>query len=426
MNSPRSLTLQRPHHQFPMSLPTPLNNSLPPHKLPVNSTNPLKHFTLFTKLQWARPKHSNVLSHVPNIQWIDPHKNQSSNVGGIITRSKNNIVKPIKKLNLHVRPLCPIEPNNITQALRDPDWCSTMQVEFDALHNNNTWDLVSRSSAHNLVGCKWVFRIKRNPNDSIDHYKVRLVAKGCHQRFSCDYTKTFSPVVKPVTIRIVLTLAVRQGWSLRQLDVNNVFLQGTLNEEVLMLQPPGFVNKNFSDHICRLKKVLYGLKQAPCVWSTELRVFLLSLGFVNSTANASLFIHHKPGVKLYLLVYVDDIIVTGSSPAEVSTLIATLAARFSLKDLVCLNYFLGVEVILSTAGIFLSQRKYITDLLHKSGMADTKLASTPLSSTDKLLKDSGDLLPSPTEYRALIGSLQYLSLTRPDIAFSINKLTQFM
>jgi hypothetical protein len=301
-----------------------------------------------------------------------------------------------------------------------------MQAEFDALHNNNTWELVSRSSDQNLVGCKWVFRIKRNPDGSIDRYKARLVAKGFHQRPGCDYTKTFSPVVKPVTIRLVLALAVRQGWSLRQLDVNNAFLQGTLKEDVFMLQPPGFVNKNFPDHICRLKKALYGLKQAPRAWYTELRVFLLSLGFVNSTADASLFIHHKPGVTLYLLVYVDDIIVTGSSPTAVSTLITTLAARFSLKDLGCLNYFLGVEVIPSTAGIFLSQRKYTLDLLHKSGMSDTKPASTPLSATDKLLKDSGDLLPSPTEYRALVGSLQYLSLTRPDIAFSTNKLAQFM
>jgi len=151
-----------------------------------------------------------------------------------------------------------------------------------------------------------------------------------------------------------------------------------------MLQPPGFVDKNFPGHICRLKKALYGLKQAPRAWYTELRVFLLSLGFVNSTIDASLFIHHKPaGVTLYLLVYVDDIIVTEISPAEVSTLIATLAARFSLKDLGCLNYFLGVEVIPSTADIFLSQRKYITDLLHKSGMTDTKPTSTPLSPTGK-------------------------------------------
>jgi len=195
-------------------------------------------------------------------------------------------------------------------------------------------------------------------------------------------------------------------------------------------KPPGFVNKNFLGHICRLKKALYGLKQAPRAWYMELWVFLLSLGFVNCTVDASLFIQHKLGVKLYLLVYlllyVDDIIVTGSSPVEVSTLITTLATRFSLKDLGCLNYFLGVEVIPSTVGIFLSQRKYITDLLHKSGMADTKPASTPLSATDKLLKDFSDLLPSLTEYRALVGSLQYLSLTHPDIAINTNKLAQFM
>ncbi|CAJ2666261.1 unnamed protein product [Trifolium pratense] len=346
--------------------------------------------------------------------------------GGIITRSKNNIVKPIHKLNLHVRPSSPMEPSTITQALRDPDWRSAMLAEFDALHRNNTWELVGRSSAQNLVGCKWVFRIKRNPDGSIDRYKARLVAKGFHQRPGCDYTETFSPVVKPVTIRIILALAVRQGWSVRQLDVNNAFLQGTLNEEVYMAQPPGFVNKSFPDHVCRLKKALYGLKQAPRAWYMELRVFLLSIGFVNSTADASLFIQRTPRATLYLLVYVDDIIVTGSSSTELSRLIATLAARFSLKDLGYLNYFLGVEVIPSTAGMFLSQRKYITDLLQKSGMTEGKPASTPITATPPLLKNSGDPLPSPTEYRALVGSLQYLSLTRPDIAFATNKLAQFM
>ncbi|WVZ17419.1 hypothetical protein V8G54_010401 [Vigna mungo] len=134
----------------------------------------------------------------------------------------------------------------------------------------------------------------------------------------------------------------------------------------------------------------------------------------------------KSGSTLYLLVYVDDIIATESSCTELSNLISTLAARFSLKDLGCLNYFLGFEVISSATGLFLSQRKYITDLLHKSGMANTKRAFTPLFASAQLLKDLGDLLPCPTEYRALVGSLQYLSLTRPDIAFSTNKLAQFM
>ncbi|XP_019416100.1 PREDICTED: uncharacterized protein LOC109327414 [Lupinus angustifolius] len=154
----------------------------------------------------------------------------------------------------------------------------------------------------------------------------------------------------------------------------------------------------------------------------ELRVFLLSLGFVNSTAYASLFIYQKSGVILYLLVYVDDIIGIGSSSTELSKLIATLTDRFSLKDLGCLSYFLGDEVIPSIACMFLSQRKYITNLLHKSGMADTKPASTPLSVSAPLLKDSCDPLPSPTKYRTLVGSLQYLSLTHLDIAFSTNKL----
>nr|KYP58488.1 Retrovirus-related Pol polyprotein from transposon TNT 1-94 [Cajanus cajan] len=142
----------------------------------------------------------------PSQPAVNPHRRPQPDGGGIITRSKNNIVKPLKKLNLHVQPFLPLEPNTITQALRDPDWRSTMQAEFDALHHNNTWELVNRSSAQNLVGCKWVFRIKRHLDGSIDRYKARLVAKGFHQRPGWDYTETFNLVVKPVTIRIVLTL----------------------------------------------------------------------------------------------------------------------------------------------------------------------------------------------------------------------------
>ena len=124
----------------------------------------------------------------PQLSAPPPQTIVNPNGGGIITRSKNNIIKPIQKLNLHVQASSPIEPNTITQALRDPDWRSAMQAEFDALHHNNTWDLVSRSSDQNLVGCKWVFRIKRNPDGSIDRYKARLVAKGFHQRSGWDYT----------------------------------------------------------------------------------------------------------------------------------------------------------------------------------------------------------------------------------------------
>ena len=189
----------------------------------------------------------------------------------MLTRSKNNIRKPINKLSL-ISVLSPpqTEPTCASQAMKISEWRRAMSDEFDALIQNGTWSLVPPGPSQNVVGCKWVFRIKRSPDGSIARYKARLVAKGFHQRPGLDYKETFSPVVKTTTIRVLLSVAVTRGWSLRQLDVNNAFLQGHLTEDVFMAQPPGFVEPTFPSHVCQLKKAIYGLKQAPRAWYNEL------------------------------------------------------------------------------------------------------------------------------------------------------------
>lgn len=152
------------------------------------------------------------------------------------------------------------EPTTFTQALKDLKWRQEMSDEFNALVRNDTWELEPPSALQNIVGCKWVFRIKRLPDGSIDMYKARLVAKGFHQRPGIDYYDTFSPVVKPTTICVVWSLVVSRGWLLKQLDVNNALLQGHLHENVYLMQPPGFVDKDKPSYVCRLKKAIYGLK----------------------------------------------------------------------------------------------------------------------------------------------------------------------
>jgi histone deacetylase 1/2 len=219
-----------------------------------------------------------------------------------------------------------------------------MNEEYSALLRNGTWTLVPPVCASNLVGCKWIFRIKRNADGTVARYKARLVAKGFHQRPGLDYHDTFSPVVKPTTVRLVLSIAVSNGWTLRQLDINNAFLQGTLVEDVYMAQPPGFHDLDKPEFVCKLRKAIYGLKQAPRAWYHELRNFLHASGFSNSLADTSLFVFHQQSHLLYLLVYVDDIIVTGDNEHAVNQFIQRLAARFSLKDLGSLQYFLGVEI----------------------------------------------------------------------------------
>ena len=164
----------------------------------------------------------------------------------------------------------PGEPYTLEEALSDDKWKNAMNEEFKALQKNKTWHLVPPQQGKNLIDCKWVFRIKRKSDGTIDRYKARLVAKGFKQWYGIDYEDTFSPVVKAATIRLVLSIAVSRGWSLRQLDVQNAFFHGVLEEDVYMKQPPGFVSKDAPSYVCKLDKSLYGLKQAPRAWYSRL------------------------------------------------------------------------------------------------------------------------------------------------------------
>ena len=217
----------------------------------------------------------------------------------ITTRSQANIFKPkpmflgiikypLPKTLLAAQTHGLHEPTCYTEASKSPEWRIAMNQEFTALLKNGTWTLVPPNPHSNVVGCKWVFRIKRKANGSIERYKARLVAKGFHQQHDIDYGDTFSPVIKPITIRTVLSLAVASNWDIRQLDVTNTFLHGVLSEDVYMTQPPGFVHSSYPTHVCHLRKALYGLKQAPRAWYSRLSNRLLHLGFHGCKSETSL------------------------------------------------------------------------------------------------------------------------------------------
>jgi hypothetical protein len=301
-----------------------------------------------------------------------------------------------------------------------------MSDEFQALITNGTWTLCPRPLHQNVLRNKWVYRIKHKPDGSVERFKARLVAKGFEQQNGVDYTETFSPVIKASTIRIVLALVVHFDWPIRQLDVSNAFLHGSLMEEVYMEQPQGFIDPSKPDHVCRLHKSIYGLKQAPRAWFTCLSSALLDLGFVASLVDSSLFIFIMNNIKIYLLIYVDDIIVTGTHSAVITSLISQLQTKFPVKDLGPLNFFLGIEAHRTPDSLHLSQGKYITDLLHRTCMLGAKPAASPCSSGFKLSKFDGTMLPDPTEYRQVVGALLYCTLSRPELAFSINQLCQHM
>ncbi|WKA04845.1 hypothetical protein VitviT2T_022844 [Vitis vinifera] len=193
-----------------------------------------------------------------------------------------------------------------------------------------------------------------------------------------------------------------------------------------MTQPPGLIDQDSPSHVCKLKKAIYGLKQAPRAWYQELRSFLLQSGFTNSHADTSLFVLKFGGHLVYFLVYVDDLIITGDDEHLVNRYIHLLANRFFLKDLGKLSYFLRVEIVPNSQGFLLSQCRYLLDLLARTHMSEAKPVQTPLPSGTKISLHSGDKLSDPTEFRVVVGSLQYLLLTRLDIAFAVNKLSQFM
>ena len=189
-----------------------------------------------------------------------------------------------------------------------------------------------------------------------------------------------------------------------------------------MKQPPGFRNPKHHDYVCCLTKAIYGLKQAPRAWYSALKHALTEFGFINSKSNSSLFVLHNGSNLAYCLVYVDDLIITGNNSVFVASIIDHLGHKFSIKDLGSLHFFLGVEVIPTAAGLFLTQHKYIRDLLAKTSMDGARDVTTPLSTSVSLQLDDGSSFVDSTEYCQVIGALQYISLTRPDISFVVNKL----
>lgn len=262
------------------------------------------------------------ISHV-----VVPHRIHPRNTQFMATRGKHGIIQPRLQPTLL---LTQMEPTSYKQALKDPQWHHAMKVEYDALQKNNTWSLVKLPSNMQAIGCKWVFRLKENPSDIVNKYKAILVAKGFHQKAGFDYAKTFSPVVKHVTLRIILTIDITNQWPLQQLDVNNAFLIGYLTEEVYMTQPPSF-EQDYPSLVCKLNKALYGLKQAPRAWFERLKAALVNLGFHSSKCDPSLFTLHAQRQNTFILVYVDDIIITRSSKSLIKQLVQKLNSDFSLK-----------------------------------------------------------------------------------------------
>ncbi|XP_071680137.1 uncharacterized protein [Lolium perenne] len=283
-------------------------------------------------------------------------------------------------------------------------WLAAMQDEFDALQRNQTWTFVPCPPHANIITGKWVFKHKFHPDGTLDRHKARWVVRGFRQRVGVDFTDTFAPVVKPGTIRTVLQLAVSRAWPVHQMDVSKSFLHGHLEEQVFCQQPTGFVDS--TDRIV---------------------AFLHQLGFRSTRSDASMFVYNNGATTAYLLLYVDDdIILTASSMDLLRQLTERLRAEFARKDLGLLHYFLGIEVVCRTDDFFLHQRKYAHELLDRAGMLNCKPTATPVDTKSKLSAIDGSLATDASSYRSIIGALQYLTLTRPELQYVVQQMCLHM
>ncbi|KAE8656802.1 ATP-dependent zinc metalloprotease FTSH 3 [Hibiscus syriacus] len=291
-------------------------------------------------------------------------------------------------------------PTSIAEALKDSKWRRAVEEEICALEKNATWTVTDLPQGKKAVGCKWIFTVKYNSNDSIQQYKARLVVRGFTQTYDIDFTETFVPVAKLNTVR--------------------------LEEEVYMKLPPGLKSVEGSNKVCKLNKSLYGLKQSPRAWFERFTKVILKNGYKQSLTDHTLFIKvTSTNKKVIFIVYVDDIILTGDDEEEICNLKKLLNKEFETKDLGKLRYFLGMEVARSKEGLVINQRKYVIDLLKETSFLGCKPNDTLMEASLKFNKEDGSLVDKE-KFQRLVEKLIYLSLTRPDIAFPVNVIGQHM
>ncbi|GKA31472.1 putative ribonuclease H-like domain-containing protein [Tanacetum coccineum] len=309
------------------------------------------------------------------------------------------------------------EPKRIAKALSDSDWVEAMQEELLQFKLQKVWILVDLPKSKRAIGTKWIFRNKKDKRGIVIRNKARLVAQGYTQEEGIDYDEVFAPVARIEAIRLFLAYDSFMGFMVYQMDVKSTFLYGTIKEEVYVCQPLGFKDHDYPDKVYKVVKALYGLHQAPRAWYETLAKYLLDNGFHRGKIDQTFFIKKQKGDILLIHVYVDDIIF-GSIKKELCTKFEKLMhEKFQMSSIGELTFFLGLQVKQKEDGIFISQDKYIAEILRKFSFIDVWTASTPMDTDKPLLKDSDDDDVDVHLYRSMIGSLMYLTSSRPDIMY---------
>lgn len=317
------------------------------------------------------------------------------------------------------------DPVHYKDAIHDPRWNNAMGTEVGALEGQHTWDIIELPPDKVAIGCKWVYRTKFNSDGTVERYKARLVILGNHQEEGVDYKETFDLVIQMNTVRILLEISVAKGWDLHQMDVHSAFLHGDLDEEVYMKLHPGFKTTGLNQ-VCKLRKSLYGLQQDQRCWFTKLSTALKKFGFQQNHSDYSLFTLKRGTYVIYVLVYIDDLVIRGSDAAVISNFKAYLSRQFHMKDLGVLKYFLCIEVAHIKDGIYLSQHKYALDIIKECGLLGARPINTPMEQNHVLARDKGAFFDDPIKYRCLVGRMVYFTVTKPDLSYTVHMLAQFM
>ncbi|GJS03539.1 retrovirus-related pol polyprotein from transposon TNT 1-94 [Tanacetum coccineum] len=315
--------------------------------------------------------------------------------------------------------LTSVEPKNYKEALTQACWIEAMQEELHEFERLEVWELVPPPDKAFVISLKWIYKVKLDELGGILKNKARLVARGYRQEEGIDFEESFAPVARLEAIRIFLAFAAHMNMVIYQMDVKTAFLNGNLREEVYVSQPDGFVDPDKPNHVYKLKKALYGLKQAPRAWYDMLSSFLISNDFSKGSVDPTLFIRREGNELILVQIYVDDIIFAASTPELCDLFAKIMCSKFKMSMMGKISFFLGLQISQSPKGIFINQSKYALESLKKYGYESCDPVDTPMVEKSKLDEDKEGKAVDPSHYRGMIGTLLYLTASRPDLQFAI-------
>ncbi|GJZ47943.1 retrovirus-related pol polyprotein from transposon TNT 1-94 [Tanacetum coccineum] len=348
--------------------------------------------------------------HEPFVYVFAPDPNSEASSSGLATDAL---------LCFYNSVLSKVEPKNIKYVVTEDCWFQAMQDEIYEFDRLDVWELVPPPDYTMIIALKWIYKVKLDKYGDVLKNKARLVAKGYHQEEGLDFEESFAPVARLEAIRIFLANAASKNMSVYQMDVKTAFLNGELKEEVYVSQPEGFVDPNHPHHVYHLKKALYRLKQAPRAWYDTLSKFLLAQGFSKGVVDPTLFIRKTGKHTLHVQIYVDDIIFASTDPKDCDRFSNEMSSKFQMSMMGQISFFLGLQISQNPRGIFINQSKYANEILKKFDLHKSDPVDTPMVERTKLDEDLSGIPVDQTQYRSMIGSLMYLTASRPDLVFAV-------